>query len=53
MKRIAIHLCVVLVLAGGLFWLFPLFHVVRIDEVEPRNSESRIQRGRIRQIVLE
>jgi predicted lipoprotein len=39
MKRIAIILCSLL-LATGLFWLFPLFHVVRLDQVEAARQQA-------------
>ena len=40
MKRIAVVLCI-LGLAGVLFWLFPLFHVVRLDEARAEEQQSR------------
>jgi predicted lipoprotein len=39
MNRITITICCLL-LVGGLFWLFPLFHVVRINTVEGDTGRS-------------
>lgn len=39
MKRIAVTLAL-LVVATGVFWLFPLFHIVRLDELESAREQT-------------